>query len=290
MNFFKNNFINKIKKIFVKDTNINEIFDDIEEILIKADVGIKITIELIEKLRKNKGSKDELFAILKQELFKMLPAESAPLNNKKIILIIGVNGSGKTTSIAKLSNILKQDNKRVCIAAADTFRAAAIDQLEIWANRVGVEIIKQEPGSDPSAVVHDAISHLLNNKKDILLIDTAGRLHTKINLVEELKKIKRTIAKRIDENQIETIILLDAVSGQNSLEQAKIFSKEINVDSIFLSKLDSSAKGGFIFSIAKELSLPVRFVGVGEKPEDIINFSKNDFIEALFEENSIAHR
>ena len=273
---------NKIKNIFTKDKPTEEIYDEIEEVLIKSDIGVRTTMHLIEKLKKSKIKTEEIYEALKNELAELLPNE-AKIDNKKVILVMGVNGTGKTTSIAKLAHMYKKQNKRVLLTAGDTFRAAATEQLEIWANRVKVPIVKGEDFSDPSAVVFEGISKLLDNKTDILIVDTAGRLHTNKNLLEELKKIKRTILKRIPEENLETIIILDAVTGNNSLEQAKLFAQEIKIDSILLAKLDSSAKGGFVFSIGKELDIPVKYIGVGEKQDDLIEFSKKDFIDTLFE-------
>ena len=285
LKFTHKSITEKIKTLFSgSNKDLDQLYDEMEEILIRADVGITTTTTLIHKLKKEKKSKEEIYDSLKENLYNMLPDESHDkIEDKKVILVIGVNGTGKTTSIAKLAYHLKKHGKNVFIAAADTFRAAAVEQMEIWAHRLDIPLIKDQEGTDPSSVVFDAMTKAFSEKNSILIVDTAGRLHTKKNLLEELKKIKRTITKRIDTKELEIILLLDAITGTNSLEQAKVFSKEIETQSVFLSKLDSSAKGGFVFSIAHELKIPVRFIGVGETYEDMIVFSKKDFIETLFE-------
>jgi len=268
----------------------DDFFDELEELLIMADVGAATTEEILDRLRdtikeeKIKGG-EEARDSLKKILVELI-GEGEPLKlntTPSVILVIGVNGVGKTTSIAKIANILKRDGKKVVLAAADTFRAAAIDQLQVWADRVGVELIKQSEGSDPAAVVYDAACAAKNRNADVLIIDTAGRLHNKKNLMNELAKINRVIDRELPDSDRETLLVLDATTGQNAVNQAKEFKNAAELTGLILTKLDGTAKGGIVFSIKKELNIPVKFICVGEKMDDMENFSADDFVQALFD-------
>lgn len=262
--------------------------EDIEDTLISADLGVNYAAELVDNLRAQKDAKPaELKNYLKEEFKKTLSeAGSTELNYKdnklNIYFITGVNGAGKTTLIAKMAYRFKQEGKKVLIAAGDTFRAAAEEQLNIWSNRAGADIVRRDK-ADPASVVYEAIQKAKNEHYDVILIDTAGRLQNKFNLMEELKKIKTVIDKQAPDALRESILVIDANTGQNGLQQAKVFSESVNLTSVALTKLDGSAKGAIIIAIAKEMKLPVKLVGVGEKMEDLKSFSPNDFINALFE-------
>lgn len=261
--------------------------DDIEDTLISADLGVGYAAELVDNLRNKKNAKpSELKNYLKEEFKKtLLEAGSTELNYKdnelNIYFITGVNGAGKTTLIAKMAYRFKQEGKKVLIAAGDTFRAAAEEQLNIWSNRAGADIVRRDK-ADPASVVYEAIQKAKNEHYDVILVDTAGRLQNKFNLMEELKKIKTVIDKQAPEALRESILVIDANTGQNGLQQAKVFSESVNLTSVALTKLDGSAKGAIIIAIAKEMNLPVKLVGVGEKMEDLKSFNPDDFIEALF--------
>ena len=279
----------KLNRIFTAKRKIDDqLLEEIEEILISGDVGVGTTMEIIENIKKRvKAEKyetsDELELLIRDEIENILmsPIETA-VPTLEVILVVGVNGTGKTTSIAKLASRYKSGGKKVILAAADTFRAAAIDQLTIWADRVGCDIIKHQDGADPSAVVYDAISAAQSRQMDCLIIDTAGRLHTKTNLMAELNKIFRVIQSRISDAPHEIILVLDASTGQNAINQAKEFNQVARVDSIFLTKLDGTAKGGVVLSINKELQIPVKYIGTGEKLEDMELFDPHQFVQGLF--------
>lgn len=262
--------------------------DDIEDTLISADLGVGYAAELVDNLRAKKDAKpSELKNYLKDEFKKtLLNAGSTELNYREnelnIYFIAGVNGAGKTTLIAKLAYKFKQEGKKVLIAAGDTFRAAAEEQLNIWSERAGADIVRRDK-ADPASVVYEAIQKANAEKYDVILVDTAGRLQNKFNLMEELKKIKTVIDKQAPESLSESILVIDANTGQNGLQQAKVFSEAVNLSSVALTKLDGSAKGAIIIAIAKEMNLPVKLVGVGEKMEDLKVFVPDDFINALFE-------
>ena len=281
--------VNSIFKAFVKVDE--EMLEELEEILIASDVGVTNTEDIIEKLRdvikekrisEPEDARVELISIIEETIGENedLKLSTSPA----VILVIGVNGVGKTTSIAKIANCLKKEGKKVVLAAADTFRAAAIDQLEIWANRVDVPIVKHDEGSDPASVVFDACKYAKSNNCDVLIIDTAGRLHNKKNLMDELSKISRVIDRELPSCDKETLLVLDAVTGQNAINQAKEFVKTSDITGIVLTKLDGTAKGGIIISVKKELGIPVKFIGVGEQMDDLQKFDKAEFTKALFEE------
>jgi fused signal recognition particle receptor len=267
-----------------------EMWEELEELLIQADVGVETTVDLVERLRERADQEhvrqaSEVQDMLQEELLALLPDEVKRNDLEErlltVLLIVGVNGSGKTTSIAKLTRYYRGLGKRVVLAAADTFRAAAIDQLKIWGERAGVDVIAQSPGSDPGAVVYDAIQAAQSRKADILIVDTAGRLHTKYNLMQELIKIRTIMSRNIHRAPHETWLVLDATTGQNALTQARQFKEQVGVTGLIVAKLDSSAKGGILFSIAKELDLPIRFVCTGEGIEDLAEFDANTFVEGV---------
>ena len=279
---------NVLANVDSADENYSEFaLDDIEDTLISADLGVDYAVELVDNLRNKKNAKPtELKDYLKNEFKKtLLEAGQTELNYKdgelKIYFITGVNGAGKTTLIAKMAYQFKQEGKKVLIAAGDTFRAAAEEQLNIWSNRAGADIVRRDK-ADPASVVYEAIQKAKNEKYDVILVDTAGRLQNKFNLMEELKKIKTVIDKQAPEALRESILVIDANTGQNGLQQAKVFSESVNLTCVALTKLDGSAKGAIIIAIAKEMKLPVKLVGVGEKMEDLKAFNPDDFIEALF--------
>ncbi len=267
------------------------LFEELEEVLIMSDVGFETSSEIIERLRqKTREEKiteaEDIQAALQEIIGDILSEDAEDFEIKTspaVILVIGVNGVGKTTTIAKLAHMYKEQGKKVVLAAADTFRAAAIDQLQIWADRVGVDIIKQQEGSDPASVVYDAISATKARGAEILICDTAGRLHNKKNLMEELSKIHKIIDRELPEAQKESFLILDATTGQNALSQAKNFGEVSDVTGIVLTKLDGTAKGGIVIAIKSEQKIPVRFIGVGEKMDDLQPFNARDFARAMFE-------
>ena len=268
----------------------DDLLDELEELLIMSDIGVAATEEIIEELRDRikdgrLKEKEQVLDTLKEILGEMI-GEHQPLKletSPSVILVIGVNGAGKTTSIGKISKRLRLAGKKVVVAAADTFRAAAIDQLEVWCKRAKVDMVKQQEGSDPAAVVFDAISYAKKKEADVLIIDTAGRLHNKQNLMNELAKINRVIDRELPGASRENLLVLDATTGQNAVIQAKEFSKAASITGITLNKLDGSAKGGIVISIKQELGIPVKFIGVGEKIDDMQEFDAKQFIDALFE-------
>ena len=268
----------------------DEVWTELEELLISADVGVNTAEKLIEKVKQQVAEEkiDQgslVRAALKAEMADMLKItpEEAPVNPAlpRVILVVGVNGSGKTTSIAKLAYSLKNEGRSILLAAADTFRAAAIDQLKRWGERVGVDVIAHQPGADPGAVVYDALQAARSRQVDDVIVDTAGRLHTKFNLMEELKKIKRVAAKADATAPHEVILVLDATTGQNGLTQARYFTEAVGVTGIFLAKLDGTAKGGIVLPICDELRIPIKFIGIGERLEDMAPFDAETFVEAL---------
>ena len=287
----KNAIVGKIDSLFKSFRKVDEdLFDELEELLISADIGVNTTEEILEELRdtvKSKRIKDP--AEVKAELYEILKrmiGDHEPLNlstKPSVVLIIGVNGVGKTTSIGKISAELKRQGKKVVVAAADTFRAAAAEQLNVWCERAGVDIIKQAAGADPASVVYDAIQAVKSRGADVLIIDTAGRLHNKKNLMDELAKIDRVIGRELPNSAKETLLVLDATTGQNAVYQAKEFKEASKITGLVLTKLDGTAKGGIIISIRKELGIPVKFIGVGEQIDDMKPFNSKEFASALFE-------
>lgn len=288
----RKSFTEKIEQIVVGYVTIEEeLLEDLEAILLSADVGVPTTAKLMAEIRsgiksKKINSPEELKPFLQAKIDEMLLSkeyeEQAQSNPPHVMLVVGVNGVGKTTTIGKLANYYHENGKKVLIAAADTFRAAAIDQLEIWGQRTGSEIIKHAEGSDPAAVAFDAVQAAKSRKVDVVIIDTAGRLHTKSNLMEELKKINRVIAKEIPAAPHETLLVLDATTGQNAINQAKLFGEAVDLTGVVLTKLDGTAKGGVVIAINNELSLPVKWIGVGEGVNDLRPFVPAEFAAALF--------
>ena len=282
--------VNNVFSVFVKVDD--ELFENLEEALIMADIGVETSTYIIEKLRDNVKHKhitdgnlvkEELKSII-SEILSALDTTVNTSTTPSVILVIGVNGVGKTTSIGKIASHYKSMGKKVLLAAADTFRAAAIDQLDIWAQRSGCDIIKHQENSDPAAVVFDACTAAKARGADILICDTAGRLHNKKNLMAELAKINRVIERELPDSARETLLVLDATTGQNAVSQAKLFSEAADITGIILTKLDGTAKGGIVISIAKEQNVPVQFVGVGEGIDDLQEFNSDDFAKAIFEE------
>ena len=278
----------KLTELFASNKLGEEFYEELEDILISADVSVKTTMEIVDEIRdvaiKEKcKDKDYVVNLLKQELFETLDyAEKLEIKSPAVIMVVGVNGVGKTTTIGKLANKFVKEGKSVTIAAGDTFRAAAADQLSVWADRAKVRIVKHEEGADASAVVFDAIGSVKAKKTDVLIIDTAGRLHVKANLMEELKKMDRVVKREYPEANFYKLIVLDATTGQNAYNQVEVFSEAVGLDGIILTKLDGTAKGGFIISLSYELEVPVCFVGTGEKIDDIEDFNAQEFVEAIF--------
>ncbi len=276
-----------IKSLFTRNKIGDEFYDELEEILISADISVTTAEETVEDLRaevKKEKLKDEEYVInlLKDILEeKLTRAEVPEIEYPAVIMLIGVNGVGKTTTIGKLADYFLRNKKSVTVAAADTFRAAAADQLTVWADRAGVRIVKHEEGSDPSAVVFDAVSSAKARKTDVLLVDTAGRLHVKANLMEELKKISRVISREYPQAHVYKLLVLDATTGNNAISQARLFDEAVDLDGIVLTKLDSTAKGGFVISLCSELEIPVIFVGTGEKIGDLELFDPEEFIDSI---------
>jgi fused signal recognition particle receptor len=269
----------------------DELLDKLEETLISDDIGVETTDKLVGELRdayRNRqiAKTDDILPFLKEHIKNYWPHADRQLHlaptPPTVILVAGVNGSGKTTSIAKLAHILSRDNKKVIVAACDTFRAAAVEQLSIWAGRIGVEIVKHKTGADPAAVAFDACEAAIARNADFLILDTAGRLHTQKDLMRQLTKIRDVVARKIPGSPNEVLLVLDSTTGQNAIVQAKMFTAAINVTGIFLAKLDGTARGGIVIAIKDQLDIPVKFVGLGEKPEDIAEFDPEKFVEALF--------
>lgn len=287
----KDGIFKQVDNLFKAFVRVDEdMLEELEELLIMADVGVAPTEKIIDALRERikedrisdpEAAREALIDILKNEI-----GEGEPLRlgtKPSVILVIGVNGVGKTTSIAKIAASLKRGGKKVILAAADTFRAAAIDQLQVWADRVGVELIKHTEGSDPAAVVYDAAAAAKKRDADVLIIDTAGRLHNKKNLMDELAKIDRVISRELPGCDRDTLLVVDATTGQNAISQAKEFKNAADITGLVLTKLDGTAKGGIVFSIKEELGIPVKYICVGEQMDDLEQFSADDFVRALFE-------
>jgi len=285
-------FFGRIGGLFGRGEISEETWEELEELLILADVGVNTALPLVERLRERVAKErvrtaDGAQAVLQEELISILSAHSPVADSLDrlltVVLVVGVNGSGKTTTIAKLARYYQNRGQRVVLGAADTFRAAAIDQLRIWGQRVGADVIAHQPGSDPGAVVYDAIRASQESRQaDVLIVDTAGRLHTRYNLMEELKKLRRVAAKQVHRAPHEVFLVLDATTGQNAFSQARVFKEAVDITGVVLAKLDSTAKGGIVFAIVQELGLPIRFVGTGEKIEDFAEFDARTFVEGLF--------
>ncbi|PLX20403.1 MAG: signal recognition particle-docking protein FtsY [Salinivirgaceae bacterium] len=295
----KQSVFQKLTRAVVGKSKVDEeVLDDLEEVLIASDVGVNTTIKIIERIE-NRVAKDkytstsELNSILREEITELLTqAENSedttwdiPENKKPyVVMVVGVNGVGKTTTIGKIAHKYKQAGKNVIIGAAYTFRAAAIDQLEIWSQRVDVPLIKQKMGSDPASVAYDTVASAVSKKADVVIIDTAGRLHNKVNLINELTKIKRVMQKVIPDAPHEVLLILDGSTGQNAFEQAKQFTKATEITSMAITKLDGTAKGGVVIGISDQLQIPVKYIGIGEKMEDLQIFNKVEFVDSLFNE------
>lgn len=289
----RQNLVAKIENVISRRRKIDEeLYEELEDILILADTGVAATTEImvrvqarVKELRLDDAT--QLKQLFKEEVLRILGTETAPLalpaEPPAVILVVGVNGTGKTTTIGKLAWYFREKGKKVLLAAADTFRAAAIDQLEIWGGRAGADIIKQREGSDPAAVVYDALQAAKARRADVVLVDTAGRLHTKTNLMEELKKLRRVAQRLIPGAPHEVLLVVDATTGQNAISQAKLFREATGVTGIVLTKLDGTAKGGVVVAIKKELGIPVKFVGTGEKIDDLMPFNPEEFVAAIFD-------
>ncbi len=293
----KTAFVGAMNDLFRRHGRIDDaLYDELEELLYTADVGVETTEYILDTLQQRVHEKKATEAAqcreILIEILCELVGQAEPLHletTPSVILVIGVNGVGKTTSIAKIAKQLKERGKKVLLAAADTFRAAAIDQIAIWADRVGVGLIRHEEGSDPASVVYDAAIAAKNQHADVLIVDTAGRLHNKKNLMDELAKIDRVLARELPDADRETLLVLDATTGQNAVIQAKAFKEAAKLTGLILTKMDGTAKGGIVFSIRRELGIPVKFIGVGEQAEDLQPFSAQDFVKALFEgEHAVA--
>ena len=280
----------KISNVFANNKDIDEIMDDLEETLILSDIGVETSMKICNNVRDNlkkqvDKSEDAIKKLLKQEMKNILAVSNntniLDNNEKQVIMVVGVNGVGKTTSIAKLSNLLKKEGKKVLLVAADTFRAGAVEQLDVWAKRIGIDIYMGEENAEPASVIYDATKKFKEGNYDILICDTAGRLHNKKNLMDELEKMNRVLTKNLPNITKNVIMVLDATTGGNGVSQIKSFFKSTNVNGIILTKLDSTAKGGVVFSIVSELNIPILYVGTGETVDDIEKFNIEDFVEAI---------
>jgi fused signal recognition particle receptor len=288
----RGSFINKLSKAVVGKSKVDDDFlDDLEEILISSDVGVNTTVKIIDRIE-DRVSKDkylnegELNEMLKEEITHLLSESENPIKNNDVkpyvIMVVGVNGVGKTTTIGKLSNMFKNQGLKVVLGAADTFRAAAVDQIKIWGERVGVDVVSKGMNTDPAAVAFEAVKYGTENNADVVIIDTAGRLHNKVNLMNELSKIKRVMDKQVDNAPHEILLVLDASTGQNAFEQAKQFTAATEVNALALTKLDGTAKGGVVVGISEQFNVPVKYIGVGEQMDDLQIFDSTSFVESLF--------
>ena len=290
-------FFNKISKAVIGKSKVDDqVLDDLEEILISSDVGVKTTLKIIDQIEKRVANdkflnSDELDLILKEEIIKIICDSEQnnflSINREKphVILVVGVNGVGKTTSIGKMANYYKSIGLKVMVGAADTFRAGAIDQLQVWSDRVGVELVKQKMGSDPASVAFDTLESAINKNMDVVLIDTAGRLHNKANLMNELSKIKRVLQKKNINAPHEVLLVIDGSTGQNAFEQAKQFTNVTEITSLAVTKLDGTAKGGVVLGISDQFNIPIKFIGIGEGVEDLQIFDKKEFVDSFFKKS-----
>ncbi|MGB9299129.1 MAG: signal recognition particle-docking protein FtsY, partial [Anaerolineae bacterium] len=290
----RRSFFGRIGKLFSHEEFDGRVWEELEELLIQADVGVATTVEIVQDVRDQAGAErlrtpGQVEETLRRRLLEILrtpPGADHTGDGLWVILVVGVNGSGKTTSIAKLTRYHQRQGRKVLLAAGDTFRAAAADQLKVWASRLGTDVVAHQPGSDPGAVVYDAMQASLARGANTLIVDTAGRLHTQYNLMQELRKIHRVINKQMAGAPQETLLVLDATTGQNALSQARYFKDAIDVNGVFLAKLDGTAKGGIVFAIARELGIPIRYVGTGEDLDDAAEFDPERFVAGLFDDLS----
>ncbi|MFN2366841.1 MAG: signal recognition particle-docking protein FtsY [Desulfurivibrionaceae bacterium] len=290
----RSSFMERVESLFLGRKEVdNDLLEDLEEVLITADLGVGTAQELLESAR-SMAARNELAdpaalkKILKEKIIEYLEASGAgqelrmPDSGPLVIMVLGVNGVGKTTSIGKLANKFRKAGRKVVLVAADTFRAAAAEQLGIWGERIGVEVVAREAGADPSSVIYDALDSVRGRQSDVIIVDTAGRMHTQVNLVEELKKIKRVMAKKIPGAPHEILLVIDATTGQNAVSQARLFNEAVDITGLVLTKLDGTSKGGIVVNIAREFKIPIRFIGVGEQLDDLRDFEPREFVEALF--------
>ena len=290
----RESLVNRVDELFLGRKEIDaKLLDELEEILITADLGVNTAIDLLDEIRSRVSRRElkdsqALKLALKERIMAFFAGydDTATLKTPDagpfVIMVVGVNGVGKTTTIGKLANKYVRSGSSVLLVAADTFRAAAIDQLKIWGERVGVDVVAKQQGADPSSVIYDAMDYAASRKFDVIIIDTAGRLHTKVNLMEELKKIKRVIGNKLSEAPHEIMLVLDATTGQNSISQARLFNEAIGITGLALTKLDGTAKGGIVVNICHDFNIPIRFIGIGEKLDDLREFNPQEFVEALF--------
>ncbi len=288
-------FFQRISRAFVGKSRVDDsTLDAIEEALVESDMGVDTTLKVVdaleERVSKDKFmSKDELFSMLREEISSLMPVSSAPEASLRpyVILVVGVNGVGKTTSIGKLAYKFCKEGKKVVLGAADTFRAAAVDQISVWAERAGVEIVRQQMGSDPAAVAYDTVKSAVAKGADVVLIDTAGRLHNRVDLMNELTKIRNSVGKALPGAPSDVMLVLDASTGQNAFQQAKEFARATNITSLMLTKMDGSARGGVAVGLVDQFGIPIRYIGVGEGIEDIREFDKEQFVKTLFDEDNL---
>ncbi len=288
----RSNLVLKVQNVLRNYSGINdELYEELEEILIQADVGVKTTMKLVDRLRarieaENIKKPEKVSGLLKEELIDLIGEADLDIFQDKptVLMVVGVNGAGKTTTIGKIAHMAKEKKQKLLLAAGDTFRAGAIDQLKVWASKVGVELISHKAGADSAAVAYDAVQAAKARDVDLLIVDTAGRLHTQSNLMDELEKVKRVIDKQVEEMAVEVLLVLDATTGQNAISQAKLFNDAVEVDGIALTKLDGTAKGGIVLAVKEEIGIPVKYIGVGEGVDDLQDFKAEKFVDALFSE------